>query len=156
MNTPNFTLVTDESFRICDYIPAPFDGKNNDFDAVADALFSTFCVINRDNTAVGFIEGDAVICKQGHSSNNNTLHLHLINEMSAGFVPQECFPFCKAMRNFFGNDWITIIRDGETLTSSKPYFVVHDNYNKMYIYIAVHENAAISMIFTTDVKKEGK
>lgn len=154
MNTPTFTLVTDKSFSILNYIPAPFNGKDNDFDAVADALFSDFCVINRDNTAVGFIEGDAVICKQGYAKTSNGLHLHLINEMGAGFVPQEHFPFNAAMRNFFGSNWLDI-HDG-WIKSGKPTFVVHDNYNRMYIHIAVHENAAISMIFTTDVKKEDK
>lgn len=149
-----YTLVTDESFRICDYIPAPFNGKDNDFNAVADALFSDFCVINGDNTAVGFIEGAPAICKQGYARTSNAIHLHLINEMGAGFIPQECFPFYVTMRNFFGNDWLDIYAGW--VKSGKPTFVVHDNYNEMYIHVAVHENAAISMIFTADIKKEGK
>lgn len=149
---PTFTLVTDESFDICDYIPAPFNTKDNDFSAQADALFSDFCVINNDNTAVGFIGDDAVICKQAHTS-NNTLHLHLVNEIGAGYLGQEHFPFCEAMRNFFGNDW-NAIREG-WIISGKLHFVVHDNCNEMYIHVAVHENAAISMIFTADIKEEG-
>lgn len=144
---PTYTLVTDESFNIRDYIPAPFNGKDNDFDVIADALFSDFCVINRDNTAVGFIGDDAVICKQGYAKTSNALHLHLFNEITR----QEHFPFNVAMRNFFGNDWLDI--HAEWIKSGKPTFVVHDNYNEMFIHIAVHRNAAISMIFTADIKK---
>lgn len=148
-----YTLVTDESFKITDYIPAPFDGKNNDFDEQILALFSNDCCVC-DYEALGFVGGTGLTA-HASGATANVLHIRPVDVFGK-------LPFEELMYNYFGEDWDDI---SALVKSYTPHgggearnFAVHNSNNEYYIYIMfshhVDGRELLTMIFTADTKKE--
>lgn len=152
---PTYTLAADQNVRILDYIPAQFDGKNNDFDEQALALFldcNQCCTY--DFTALGFVEGVGLTVYTA-GPNSHILFAFPIEKFGCKL------PFSALMRNYFGEDWDTISK------SVTPYpshgggkcikFIVHDSCNGYYIHVKFDHLPAgeerLTMIFAYDQKK---
>lgn len=154
---PTYTFAADQHLRILDYIPAPFDGKNNDFVEQALALFANCnqCCTD-DLTALGFVDGIGLTIYTGATS-SHILFIHQLTQLK-----NVCkLPFTALMRNYFGDDWDAISKSvaprtthggGEITT-----FVVHDSCNGYYIHVRFDQSAAgderLTMVFAYNQKK---
>lgn len=140
-----FELVTDGLFNICDYIPAPFNTKDNDFDSQVSAIFNADYSCTCGFCALGFVaEIPLRVWASGASA--NILHIRTID------FPAN-LPFEDIMLPFTAGEWYELCDKAVHSFEMSCTFVLHDWYNEMYIHIHASEDS-ITMIFTADTKKE--